>query len=51
MTAISETLDIEEVRKDIIRCALMSENFYAFPINYYISLLNKIHTLGRKDDL
>ena len=39
MTALVETLDIEEARGDIIRYALNSEIFYAFPLAYLISLL------------
>jgi hypothetical protein len=45
MTIISETLDVEEVRKDILRYALKSEIFYAFPISYYITLLHKSMSL------
>jgi hypothetical protein len=42
MTAVVETLDIEEFRSEIVRYALNSEVFYAFPLSYLISLLKKI---------
>ncbi len=42
MTALVETLDLEEIRGEIIRSALNSEIFYAFPVSYLISLLKKI---------
>jgi hypothetical protein len=42
MTALIETLDMPEYRGEIIRYALNSENFYAFPIQYLISLMSMI---------
>ena len=42
MTIIVETLDIEELRGEIVRYSLNSEAFYAFPVAYMISLLKKI---------
>lgn len=39
MTCILETLDLEDLRGEIIRYALNSEVFYAFPLSYLISLL------------
>lgn len=42
MTALVETLDIEEIRGEITRYALNSEVFYAFPVSYLISLLKKL---------
>lgn len=42
MTALIETLDVEEIRGEITRYALNSEIFYAFPIQYLISLLKKL---------
>ena len=42
MTALVETLDVEELRGEIIRYALNSEVFYAFPVSYLISMLKKI---------
>lgn len=42
MTIIVETLDIEELRGEIVRYSLNSEAFYAFPVSYMISLLKKI---------
>lgn len=42
MTAIVETLDVDELRGEIVRYALNSEVFYAFPVAYMISLLKKI---------
>jgi hypothetical protein len=50
MHAISETLDIPEVRKDVIKQALKFETFYSFPIAYFISILTKIHMIGGKND-
>ena len=51
MTVISETLEIEEVRKDIVRYTLKSEIFYAFPVSYYITLLNRIQAAPNISDL
>lgn len=42
MTSLVETLDIQEFRSEIVRYALNSEVFYAFPLSYLISLLKKI---------
>ncbi len=42
MTTIIETLDMQELRGEIIRYGLNSEIFYAFPVSYMISLLKKI---------
>jgi hypothetical protein len=42
MTIIVETLDIEELRGEILRYSLNSEAFCAFPVSYMISLLKKI---------
>ena len=46
MTCILETLDLEDLRGEIIRYALNSEVFYAFPLSYLISLLQKITLVG-----
>ena len=51
MTTLYETLDIEEVRTDLIRYALNQENFYAFPTSYVISLLVKVYNMAPRDDL
>jgi len=42
MTSVSESLDLEDLRKDIIKFALNSEVFYAFSIAYYLTLLKKM---------
>ena len=42
MTTIYETIDVEDVKQDIIKYALNSEIFYSFPTPYFISILNKI---------
>jgi hypothetical protein len=42
MTAVLETLDLEDVRGEIVRYALNSEVFYAFPVSYMISLLKRL---------
>jgi hypothetical protein len=36
------TLDLPEVRGEIVRYALNSEIFYAFPVAYLISILKKL---------
>lgn len=46
MTAVVETLDLEDIRGEIMRYALNSEVFYAFPVSYLISLLKKISLLA-----
>lgn len=51
MTSLMETLEVEGVRNDMIRFALKSEMFYAFSVAYYISLLNKLMSIGIKDEL
>lgn len=50
MTGLLETLDLEDLRKEIIKFCLNSEVFYAFPINYYISTLKKIYKLEYHTD-
>lgn len=45
MNALVETLELEEIRGEILRHALNSEVFYAFPISYIISLLKKMSTV------
>jgi len=45
MTTISETLDLPDLRREIIKYTLNSELFYAFPISYHITLLNAIYKL------
>jgi len=45
MNAVVETLDLEELRGEIIRYALNSEVFYAFPLSYLISILIKFTSL------
>ena len=42
MNALVDTLEFEELRGEILRHALNSEVFYAFPISYIISLLKKM---------
>lgn len=42
MHALVETLDLEDIRGEIMRYALNSEIFYAFPVSYMISILQKI---------
>lgn len=42
MSAVLETLDLEDLRGEIVRYALNSEIFYAFPVAYLISLLRKV---------
>lgn len=51
MMALMETLDVEGVGADMIRFALKTEMFYAFPVSYMISLLNKIATVKAKDEM
>lgn len=51
MTSIVETLDLEELRGDIVKYALNSEMFYAFPLSYHMSLLIKMYNVGYSDDL
>jgi hypothetical protein len=46
MTALVETLDLEEIRGEMIRYALNSEVFYAFSVSYLISLLKKLANLS-----
>jgi hypothetical protein len=46
MTALVETLDLEEIRGEMIRYALNSEVFYAFSVSYLISLLKKLASLS-----
>lgn len=46
MTALVETLDLEDIRSEIMRYALNSEVFYAFPVSYLISLLKKISVIA-----
>jgi len=46
MTAVVETIDLEDMRGEIMRYALNSEVFYAFPVSYLISLLKKISYLA-----
>lgn len=45
MSALIETLDVDEVRGEITRYALNSEVFYAFPVQYLISLLKKLQII------
>ncbi|CDW72940.1 UNKNOWN [Stylonychia lemnae] len=45
MTTLNETLDLPDLRRDIIKYSLNSELFYAFPISYLITLLNSIQKL------
>lgn len=42
MIAVIETLEIEEVRGEMIRYALNSEVFYAFPVRFMVTLLRKM---------
>lgn len=42
MSCLAETLEMEDIRGEIIRFALNSEVFYAFPVSYLISLMKKI---------
>lgn len=42
MTIMVETLDIKDLRGEIVRFILNSEVFYAFPVSYMISLMKKI---------
>ena len=42
MSALSETIELEDQRADIIKYALNSELFYAFSVSYMISLLKYI---------
>lgn len=46
MTAVIETLDIQEFRSEIVRFALNSELFYAFPVSYLISLLKRMASIA-----
>jgi hypothetical protein len=45
MTAIVETIDLDDLRGEIIRYALNSEVFYAFSVSYLISILKKASAL------
>lgn len=47
MTSLVVTLDLPEVRGDIVRYALNSEVFYAFPVAYLISILGKLQDISR----
>jgi hypothetical protein len=51
MTTLYETIDVEEVRGDMIRYALNQENFYSFPTSYIISILMKMYNLMPSEDL
>lgn len=51
MCALMETLDVDTIKKDLIRYALKTESFYAFPVSYNISLLNKVLSLGVKPEV
>jgi hypothetical protein len=50
MTCVGQTLDLEDLRRDIISFALTSEIFYSFNINYYVSLLLKMEKIGPHPD-
>eukprot|EP00347_Sterkiella_histriomuscorum_P024467 403331016 len=50
MTSLLETLDLEDLRKEILKYSLNSEIFYAFPISYLISIMNKIFKLEYHPD-
>lgn len=45
-----ETLEIDKVSSQMIRFALKSEIFYAFPLSYMISILNKLSTMDLQKD-
>jgi hypothetical protein len=45
MTALLETLDVDEIRGEITRYALNSEVFYAFPVTHLLSLLKKLQLI------
>jgi hypothetical protein len=51
MTSVVETLDLEDLRGDIIRYALNSEIFYAFSLGYLITILKKLMDVGYSEDL
>jgi len=50
MTTLYETIDVEEVRKEIIKFTLNQENFYSFPPAYIISILVKLYNMVPSDD-
>lgn len=51
MSSVLETLDLEGLRGEVVRYALNSEVFYAFPVSYLISLLRKLVLIGPAEDL
>jgi hypothetical protein len=51
MSAIVETLELEDLRGEVLKYALNAEVFYAFPISYLISLLHKISIIGAAEDI
>lgn len=50
MSSLVETIDLEDLRKEIIKYCLNSEIFYAFPVSYYISILININRVGYHQD-
>ena len=50
MTCVGQSLDLEDLRRDIIQFALTNEVFYSFSINYHLSLLLKMEKIGYDPD-
>ena len=51
MTSLVETMELEDLRGEIIKYSLNSEMFYAFPLSYYMSLMIKMYNVGISEDL
>ena len=51
MNVLTEVLDLEDLRGEIIRYALNSEVFYAFPFAYLISILKKVSLVKYAEDI
>lgn len=50
MSIIVLTLDLKDLRRDIIQYSLSNELFYAFPMGYIISIMRRIEQIGYHPD-